>query len=74
MRFSLAEIGDRRTFFRTGARAGFLCLLAIAAMIAGRTRSGRQRCLNRGICGNCAVLADCGLPQALSAKQAQAGG
>jgi hypothetical protein len=75
MRSFSARIESRREFFRTAARAGLLALLTAAAGLAARPRTpAGQRCVNRGLCRGCAVFGSCGLPQALSARGAQAGG
>jgi hypothetical protein len=68
---------SRRDFFRSGARHALLGALAVGATILGRrslTRLPNQTCINQGICRGCAVFVDCGLPQALSRKQATEGG
>ena len=72
MRFSPQEDENRREFFRAAARYGLLALVSAAACLAARPRGpGGQRCVNQGICSRCGVFAECGLPQALSAKQAK---
>ena len=72
MRVSAETVGSRREFFRAGLRYGLLSLLAAAASLAARKPApSTQRCINRGICGDCAAFAQCGLPRALSAKQAK---
>lgn len=70
MHFSTERVGSRREFFRASLRYGILAALAAAASLAARkpVASG-QRCINRGICGDCGVFAQCGLPRALSVKQ-----
>jgi hypothetical protein len=63
---------SRREFLRGSAR--YALLTAVAAVSAtlfqrsGGQLSG-QTCINQGICRGCGAFADCGLPQALSAKQ-----
>jgi hypothetical protein len=75
MRFSPEKAADRREFFRAGSRYTFLGLLAIAGFVFGRRgQLNGQHCVNRGICAGCVAFNDCGLPAALSAKQAKAGG
>ncbi len=75
MRFSPEKAESRREFFRTAARYSLLGLLGAAAGLARRgPRAGTERCVNRGICRGCAVFPACGLPQALSAKQALSNG
>ena len=70
MRFSAEKVGSRRELFRATLRYGLLTLLAGAASLAARKPAPvGQRCINRGICGDCGVFAQCGLPRALSVKQ-----
>ena len=57
--------GNRRDFIRHSALGGMAALTGALAV-----RSVRQTCHNDGLCRGCAVFDDCGLPQALSAKQA----
>ena len=65
------EAGSRREFFRATARYSLLALVSAAACLAARPRTnGGQRCVNQGICSSCGIFAECGLPQALSAKRA----
>jgi hypothetical protein len=72
MRFWAGKVGNRRELFRAGLRYTLLAVLAAAASLSARTRRpAGQNCVNRGICGSCAAFIDCGLPQALSAKQAK---
>jgi len=72
MRILPRQVESRREFFRVTARYGLLALVSVAAILAERPRApGGQRCVNRGICSGCGIFADCGLPQALSAKRAQ---
>ena len=64
------EVEDRREFFRATARYGLLALVSAATWLVARPRGPLgQRCVNQGICSSCGVFAECGLPQALSAKQ-----
>jgi hypothetical protein len=72
MRFLPEKVESRRGFFRAAARGVLLALVsAAAACLAARPqRLDGQHCVNRGICSGCGVFADCGLPQALSAKRA----
>jgi hypothetical protein len=66
---------SRREFFRAGARYGLLGVLAALAAVTGaKRRLSGQHCINRGLCSGCAVFERCGLPQALSVKQARPGG
>jgi hypothetical protein len=72
MRILPQQVESRREFFRATARYGLLVLVSVAASLAARPQTpGGQRCVNRGICSGCGIFADCGLPQALSAKRAQ---
>jgi len=75
MRFSPKEAESRREFFRGAARYGLLTLVTAAASLAARPQTpAAQRCVNRGICSGCGIFANCGLPQALSAKRSKDGG
>jgi len=63
----------RREFLRGLARGAALAAVAGAsgAALAGSgKRPSGQTCINRGICRGCGVFARCGLPAALSARQA----
>ena len=72
MRFLPQEVESRREFFRATTRYGLLALVSAVACLVARPRSpSGQRCVNSGICSSCGVFAECGLPQALSAKRAQ---
>jgi hypothetical protein len=74
MRFSSEKAENRRDFFRATARYGLLGLLSAAAsLVIRRQVLAGQECVNRGICPSCKVFSNCGLPQALSAKQALKG-
>lgn len=56
---------DRRAFFRYGLLAGAAALTARAL-----THGGAGSCATaRGVCSACPGLPDCGLPQALSARE-----
>jgi hypothetical protein len=75
MRFSAKRAADRREFFRAGARYTVLGVLTVTGLFFGRRgQLNDQRCVSRGICAGCVAFNDCGLPAALSAKQARAGG
>ncbi len=67
------ESANRREFLRGGARYALLAgLAAVSAVLVkrrGATLPG-QTCINQGICRGCGAVGDCGLPQALSFKQA----
>jgi hypothetical protein len=56
---------SRRAFLRNTALGGLAALTA--TLVA---RQGSQVCVNNGLCRGCAEFDDCGLPQALSAKEA----
>lgn len=63
----------RRQFLRDGLRLAILGgLAAVSGRLAGRVaaRPAGQLCISAGICRGCAAFEDCGLPNALSAKQA----
>ena len=64
---------DRREFLRGGARYVLLAGLAAVSAALVKRRSATlpgQTCINQGICRGCGAVGDCGLPQALSFKQA----
>lgn len=68
---------NRREFLRGGARYALLTTLAAVSATLFKRSGGKlsgQTCINQGICRNCTAFAACGLPQALSAKAAKAGG
>jgi len=63
---------SRREFLRGGARYALLTALgAVSATLVQRSggKLAGQTCINQGICRGCETFADCGLPQALSAKE-----
>ena len=67
------EPASRREFLRGGARYALLAGLgAVSATLVKRSggRLSGQSCINQGICRGCGAFTACGLPQALSAKQA----
>jgi hypothetical protein len=69
MRFLPKTQANRRDFFRAGARYSCLAVLgAVASLAARKSGPANQTCINRGLCGTCGAFAQCGLPQALSAK------
>ena len=75
MRFSPKKAAERREFFRAAARYTLLGLLTATGFLFGRSgQLGNQRCVNRSICSGCVAFNNCGLPAALSAKQARVGG
>ncbi|MGA2176553.1 MAG: hypothetical protein ABSH38_16375 [Verrucomicrobiota bacterium] len=62
----------RRQFLRDGLRYALLGgLAAISGKLIARpaARPAGQVCISAGICRGCAAFDDCGLPQALSAKE-----
>lgn len=61
---------SRRDFLRGVLR--ILLLGGLGAGIAALIARPCETCVNAGICRGCAAFDDCGLPQALSAKQAKA--
>ena len=64
---------DRREFLRgLGRGAGLGALLLGAGVLMDRPGSTNEECINSGICRGCSVFRDCGLPQALSAKEFEA--
>ncbi len=67
------EPPNRREFFRGGARYALLAgLAAVSAVLLKKpgTPLAGQTCVNRGFCRGCGAVTGCGLPQALSFKQA----
>lgn len=70
MRFLPKQREGRREFLRDVARYTFLGLLALVAAFSRKTPGLRQRCLNRGLCGDCLAFSNCDLPRALSIKRA----
>jgi hypothetical protein len=62
----------RRQFLRDGLRYIILGgLAAVSGKLAARqaARPAGQVCISAGICRGCEAFEDCGLPQALSAKE-----
>lgn len=59
---------DRREFLKSVARV-VAAPLVIGTVTALSSRSG-ERCTNQGICRGCGVVTTCGLPQALSFREA----
>ena len=67
------ESANRREFLRGGARYALLAgLVAVSAVLVKRRRLSLpgQTCISQGICRGCGAVGDCGLPQALSFKEA----
>ena len=68
---------SRREFLRGGARYALLAGLGAVSATLFKRSGGKlsgQTCINQGICRGCTAFSGCGLPQALSAKQANQGG
>jgi hypothetical protein len=68
----LGQAQSRRQLLTGVLRYATLGLLGTAggSVIAKRRRLVREgKCINRGICGGCAVFEKCGLPRALSTKR-----
>lgn len=63
---------SRRKFLQSALR--FLALGALGFGTGALITRRGEKCINSGICRGCAAFRDCGLPQALSAKQAAAKG
>ena len=62
---------NRREFLRSCLRNGLLTSLAIASgalIFRKKPEKPAQVCISQGICDGCRVFNNCGLPQALSAK------
>jgi len=74
MKTEQTEVGaNRREFLRGGARHTLLAGLAAVSALLARKRSAAlpgQTCINNTICRGCTAVSGCGLPQALSFKQA----
>ncbi len=67
----LSRLHARRRFVSRALRGVSLALLGIggAAVILKRRRLLREgKCLNSGMCRECEVFVDCGLPRALSTR------
>jgi len=63
----------RRNLFRGALRYAACGVLAGGAGAMGLKRARLLRegkCVNRSVCKDCPVLADCGLPRALSVRRA----
>ena len=77
MKTNLALIAaSRRNFLRGGLRVALLSGVAVVAGTLARRGSPRlvgQTCTGDGLCRACAVVEGCGLPSALSFRQATKG-
>jgi hypothetical protein len=70
MRLSPQRGESRREFFCRIARwSGLFAVAAGTGAVNFTRKAGGQRCISQGICGGCVRFSNCGLPQALSAKQ-----
>ena len=72
----VTDTATRREFLRGGIRYALLAgASAVAVSVASRpgAKLTGQTCVNEGICRGCAVVGDCGLPQALSFRQVMKG-
>ena len=68
----MTEKMSRREFLRSAGRLGALGGLALlgARLLRGKSRPREQACVNDSVCRGCPAFVSCGLPQALSAKEA----
>ncbi|MBP7049489.1 MAG: hypothetical protein KBE65_00575 [Phycisphaerae bacterium] len=69
----LNRLHARRQFITRALRGAGLTLLGLGggAVVLKRRRLLREgKCLNSGMCRECVVFADCGLPRALSTREA----
>lgn len=65
----------RRQLFRRVLRHASLAVLGAGgglAVIKRRRLVREGKCVNNGVCSGCGAFGECGLPRALSAKQASA--
>ncbi len=70
------DANERRDFLRLCGRSVLLGAVAFGAarlFVRRQVSLSGQTCVNDGICPTCRKHADCGLPQALSRRQAQEG-
>jgi len=75
MRELLHEIHTRRQLVRRVLRGVSLAVLGVgggAAAVKRRRLVREGKCLNQGICRDCTVFDRCGLPRALSVRNALA--
>lgn len=60
----------RRLFLRAGRLAAFGAIAGAAGTLAARGQLSQAPCTRDHVCRGCGVLTGCGLPQALSFRQA----
>lgn len=73
---TIDEARSRREFIRFCGRFALLGVAAYYAarlFIRGQVSLTGQSCSNQGVCSTCRVSSRCGLPQALSRRQAREG-
>jgi hypothetical protein len=67
----LNRLHARRRFITGALRNASLAMLGLGggAVVVKQRRLLREgKCINRGMCRECGVFADCGLPRALSTR------
>lgn len=74
MNSSLAPDCNRRDFLCGFIRYAALAVIAIVLAATRRQIATPQACVNRSICGSCAIFAKCELPAALTRKRSMIGG
>lgn len=75
MRELLHEIHTRRQLVRRVLRGVSLAVLGVgggAAAVKRRRLVREGKCLNQGVCRDCTVFDGCGLPRAMSVRNALA--
>ncbi len=68
------KVHNRRNIFTAALRytgAGLLAVGGAAAVAKRQSLLYDGKCINRNICRDCRIFARCGLPLALSSRQAQ---
>jgi len=65
---------DRREFLRGTLRYASLTAVLAAAALARKPRPAGQSCTPQALCAGCSLLAECGLPRAVTARQSLPGG
>lgn len=65
-----SPIDRRRLFTRAGRLAAFGLIAGAAGTLAARGQLSQAPCTRDHVCRGCGTLTACGLPQALSFKQA----